>query len=64
MHYMHEAPNKYVPVDTNQGWGVVGLVSLLTAACIGMAAYFYQTTYKHPTDVRWRAAGQSTPAVH
>ena len=64
MHYMHETPNRWVEAKTNQGWGVVGLVTLLTALCIAMAVYFYQTTYKHPTDPSWRAAGSQTPAAH
>lgn len=64
MQYMHEAPNVHVPAKTNQGWGIVGLVVLLAVACIAMATYFHQTTYKHPTDVRARAAGSQAPAGH
>jgi hypothetical protein len=65
MHYMHETPNRWVEAKTNQGWGVVGLVTLLTVICIATTVYLYQKTYKHPTDVRWHAAGsQQAPAAH
>jgi hypothetical protein len=40
----------YVPAKTNEGWGVVGLVVLLTAACIVAVTMIHQRTYKHPTD--------------
>lgn len=64
MHYMHETPNRYVPAKTNEGWGVAGLVTLLAIACIVWATWEYKRTYKHPTDVSWRAAGQQhAPAV-
>lgn len=61
MHYMHETPGRHVPAKTNEGWGVVGLVVLLTALCIAGATWAYQTTYHHPTDVRMRAAGSQAP---
>lgn len=59
----HEHVDRYIPARTNEGWGVVGLVALLTAICIAGATYLYQTTYKHPTDVRMEAAGAQTPAA-
>ena len=64
MHYMHETPNKYVPAKTNQGWGVAGLVWALAIGCIVAVASIYNATYKHPTDVRWHAAGTKTEAAH
>jgi hypothetical protein len=48
---------RYVPVRTNQGWGAVGLVVVLTIACIVMTTVIYQRTYKHPTDPTWHAVG-------
>lgn len=62
MAYMHETPGKYVPAKTNEGWGVAGLVGLLTALCIAGAWYAYAKTYHHPTDVRMQAAGTHAPA--
>ena len=64
MHYMHETPNRWVEAKTNQGWGVAALVAVLTAICIIATVVIYQKTYKHPTDVRWHAAGSQTPAAH
>ena len=49
---------RYVPAKTNEGWSVVGLVVLLTAACIAMTVVIHQRTYKHPTDPAYRAAGE------
>ncbi len=54
---------RYVPAKTNEGWGVVGLVLLLTAACIVTVTMIYQRTYKHPTDPTWQSGG-STKAGH
>lgn len=62
-HHDHHHVDRYIPAKTNEGWGVVGIVALLTAACIAWATYEYQTTYKHPTDVKMEAAGAHTPAV-
>ena len=51
---------RYVPAKTNEGWGVVGLVVLLTAACIVTVTMIYQRTYKHPTDPTWQSGGAKT----
>ena len=48
---------RYVPAPTNQGWGAVGIVVVLTIACIAATAVIYQRTYKHPTDPTWHAVG-------
>jgi hypothetical protein len=40
----------HVPAKTNEGWGVAGLVVLLTAACIVAVTIIHQRTYKNPTD--------------
>jgi len=47
---------KYVPARTNDGWGVVGLVVLLTAACIVSVTVIHNRTYKHPTDPTWQSS--------
>jgi hypothetical protein len=46
---------RYVPAKTNEGWGVVGLVFLLTAACIVTVTMIHKRTYKHPTDPTWQS---------
>ena len=48
---------RYVAVNTNQGWGAVGLVIVLTIICIVATTVIYQKTYKHPTDPSWHAVG-------
>ena len=45
--------NRYIPANTNQGWGIISLVLLLTAALIVSVAIFHKKTYRHPTDVTW-----------
>lgn len=54
---------RYVPVNTNQGWPMVGLVVALTVACIVAVAVIYQRTYKHPTDPTWHAVGGGSQAT-
>lgn len=61
-HHDHHV-DRYIPATTNGGWGVAGLVTLLAIVCIAGATYLYQTTYKHPTDLRMEAAGTHTPAA-
>jgi hypothetical protein len=53
---------RYVPARTNEGWPVVGLVVLLTIACIVATTVIYQRTYKHPTDPTWHAVGGGSGA--
>jgi len=53
---------RYVPARTNDGWSVVGLVLLLTAALITMTAIIHQRTYKNPTDPTMQAAGEGKAA--
>lgn len=48
---------RYIPAKTNQGWGVVGLIGLLTAALIVAVTVIHRSTYKHPTDPTWHAIG-------
>lgn len=47
-----------------EGWGVALFVVFLAVASAAGAAYVHKTTYKHPTDVRFQAAGASTAAQH
>jgi hypothetical protein len=49
--------DRYVPVNTNQGWGFAAGVLALTAALIIAATIIHKRTYKHPTDVTWHGKG-------
>jgi hypothetical protein len=49
--------DRYVPARTNEGWPVVGLVVLLTAALIATVTVIHKRTYKHPSDPTWHAVG-------
>ena len=49
--------DRYVPADTNQGWGIGAFIVLLALVCIATATYIHKKTYKHPTDGTWHAKG-------
>ena len=53
--------DRYVPAQTNGGWGFAGFIIGLAIACILLATYVHQKTYKHPTDVTARAIGDRAP---
>jgi len=59
---MSNPPERHVPVDTNQGWPIVGLVVLLAVACIVGVTVIHKRTYKHPTDPTWAPAAAKAPA--
>ena len=54
---------RYVPARTNEGWGVAGLVLLLTAICIVAVTVIHKRTYKHPTDPTHMAVGARAKPV-
>ncbi len=54
--------DRYVPANTNAGWGFATLVLLLTAALIVMAIVVHKSTYKPPTDVTWHGKGSGDAA--
>ena len=56
--------DRYVPADTDGGWGVAAGVILLAVACIATATYVHKKTYRHPTDVTWHAKGQRGEQGH
>ncbi|MEP6731972.1 MAG: hypothetical protein ABJE10_15100 [bacterium] len=65
---MQDEPSKsyegvHIPFK-QEGWGVAFLVVMLAVASAGGAWYVHKTTYKHPTDVRFHAAGTYSPAAH
>ena len=50
--------DRYVPANTNGGWGVgIGII-LLAVACIVTATVVHKRTYRHPTDVTWHGRGE------
>jgi hypothetical protein len=59
---MPQHTDRYVPADTNQGWGIAAGVLLLTAVLIASATYIHKRTYKHPTDVTWHGTGSGDTA--
>jgi hypothetical protein len=50
--------DRHVPFK-QEGWGVALFIVFLAVASAGFATYVHKTTYKHPTDVRFRAAGSA-----
>jgi hypothetical protein len=54
---MSDHVDRYVPAETNGGWGFAGFIWLLTIALIVTATYIHKQTYKHPTDVTWHGRG-------
>lgn len=45
--------DRYVPADTNGGWGIAAGVIALAIAFIIAATVIHKRTYKHPTDPSW-----------
>lgn len=45
--------DRYVPADTNGGWGIAAGVIALAIACIITATVIHNRTYKPPTDPSW-----------
>jgi hypothetical protein len=54
---MEQHIDRYVPADTNGGWGFAAGVILLVVICIATVTYIHKSTYKHPTDVTWHGKG-------
>jgi hypothetical protein len=49
--------DRYVPADTNGGWGFAAFIVLLAVICIVSATVIHKHTYRHPTDVTWHGKG-------
>ncbi|HXT14734.1 MAG TPA: hypothetical protein VN706_03845 [Gemmatimonadaceae bacterium] len=54
--------DRYVPAETNGGWGFASFVIGLVVLCIVVATYIHRETYKHPTDVTWHGKGSGDTA--
>jgi hypothetical protein len=62
--FMHDANtrphvDRYVPFK-QEGWGVAMFIVLLAIASAAFATVVHKRTYKHPTDVHFQAAGESS----
>ena len=51
--------DRYVPFK-KEGWGAALFIVLLAVGSAAFATYVHKTTYKHPTDTHFRAAGTSS----
>ena len=54
---------RHIPFK-QEGWGVAAFVVLLAVIAAASAGYVHNKTYKHPTDVRFQAAGEHSQAAH
>ncbi|HKO16427.1 MAG TPA: hypothetical protein VJU87_09310 [Gemmatimonadaceae bacterium] len=52
-----EHVDRYVPANTNAGWGYAILVILIAVACIVTVTIIHRKTYLHPQNVTWHAKG-------
>jgi hypothetical protein len=59
---MSDHIDRYVPADTNGGWGVAAGVIVFTVLCIVTVTYIHKQTYRHPTDVTWHGKGSGDAA--
>jgi hypothetical protein len=60
---MHDAnvrphADRFIPFK-REGWGIALFIVLLAVASATFATLVHQRTYKHPTDVRFQAAGSA-----
>ena len=53
---MHHTP-RYVRAETNGGWPIAGLVTLITVILIIGVTIIHKRTYRHPTDPLNHAVG-------
>jgi hypothetical protein len=54
---MAQHVDRYVPADTNGGWGFAAFIIALAAAFIITVTIIHKNTYKHPTDPTWHGKG-------
>jgi hypothetical protein len=56
---MSDHIDRYIPAETNGGWGFASAVIVLALVLIAGVTYIHKTTYKHPTDVTWQGGSGS-----
>jgi hypothetical protein len=49
--------DRYIPAETNGGWGFAAFIVALAVGCIVVATYVHKETYRHPIDVTWHGKG-------
>ena len=64
MHDANARPHvdRYTPFK-QEGWGIAAFIVLLAVGSAVFATVVHNRTYKHPTDVHFRAAGTSGPSA-
>jgi hypothetical protein len=55
--------DRYVPADTNAGWGFGAFIIALAIACIVTATIVHKKTYLHPTNPTWHGIGSGDNAT-
>ena len=60
---MSDHVDRYVPAETNGGWGFAAGVMLLAIVLIATVTYIHKQTYRHPTDVTWHGKGSGDAAA-
>ncbi len=61
MHDPAAAPHvdRHIPFKKG-GWGVAAFIVVLAIALASTAFYIHKTTFREPTDVKFRAAGTAS----
>jgi hypothetical protein len=54
---MEQHTDRYIPADTNGGWGFAACILALAAALIVTVTIIHKNSYRHPTDVTWHGKG-------
>jgi hypothetical protein len=54
--------DRYIPADTNGGWGFAAGVIALAVFFIVSVTIIHRNTYRHPTDVTWHGKGSGDVA--
>ena len=64
MHDSNARPHvdRFIPFK-QEGWGIALFIVLLAVGSAAFATYVHKTTYKHPTDVHFQAAGSGSPSA-
>jgi len=54
---MEPHKDRYVPADSNGGWGFATAIVVRALVLIAGVTYIHKATYKHPTDLTARSHG-------